>query len=85
MDKNKDCSVCNIRLEHIITRKIQLFVRIVRIIRINNLIEKEITASYQQPIIENGSSNKNNRTLLVGLIFSGKTYLMLKILSRIQN
>ena len=40
--------------------------------RKNNLI--------QQPKIEN--DNINNRTLLVGASFSGKSYLMLKILSR---
>ena len=39
--------------------------------------------SYQQPKIENGKIN--NRTLLVGPSFSGKTYLMLKLLSRIPN
>ena len=40
----------------------------------NNLI--------QQPKIENGNDINNNRTLLVGSSFPGKTYLMLKILSR---
>ena len=37
----------------------------------------------EKPIIDN--VNNNNRTLLVGPSFSGKTYLMLKILSRIPN
>ena len=37
----------------------------------------------QQPKIEN--DNNNNRSLLVGPSFSGKTYMMLKILSRIPN
>ena len=36
----------------------------------------------KKPEIEN---NNNNRTLLVGPYFSGKTYLMLKILSRIPD
>ena len=40
--------------------------------------------SHQQSIIENVNNN-NNRTLLVGPSFSGKTYLMLKILSRISD
>ena len=44
--------------------------------RKNNLI--------QQPETENGNNN-NNRTLLVGPSFSGKTYLMLKILSRMPD
>ena len=43
----------------------------------------ELEFAYQQPIIENG--NNNNRTLLVGTSVSGNTYLMLKILSRIQD
>ena len=34
---------------------------------------------------ENGNNNNNNRTLLVGPSFSGKTYLMLKILSEIPD
>ena len=37
----------------------------------------------EKPIISN--VDQNNRTLLVGPSFSGKTYLMLKILSRIPN
>ena len=41
--------------------------------------------SYQQPKIENGNNIKNNRTLLVGANFLGKTYLLLKILSRIRD
>ena len=52
--------------------------------RKNNLIENEITSFHQQPKIENGINIKNNRTLLVGPSFSGKTFLMLKILSWIQ-
>ena len=44
--------------------------------RKNNLI--------QQPKIENGNNN-NNRTILVGPSFSGKTYLMLKIISRMPD
>ena len=51
--------------------------------RKNNLIRNEITTSYQQPKTQNG--NNNNRTLLVGPSFSGKTYVMLKILSRIPD
>ena len=44
--------------------------------------KNEITTSHHQPKIENVNINNNNRTLLVGSSFSGKTYLMLKILSR---
>ena len=35
--------------------------------------------------IDNVNTNNNNRTLLVGPSFSGKTYLMLQILSRISD
>ena len=52
-----------------------------------NKRKNKITISHQQqqqPIIENGN-NDNNRTLLVGASFPGKTYLMLKILSRMPD
>ena len=45
----------------------------------NNLIQN------QQSEFDNFDDNKNNRTLLVGPSFPAKTYLMLKILSRIPN
>ena len=50
-----------------------------------NLVQNETTISHQQPKIENGNNNNNNRTLLDGLSFSGKTYLMLKTFSRRKN
>ena len=43
----------------------------------SNMIEK--------PEIGNVNNNHNNRTLLVGSSFSGETYLILKILSRIPD
>ena len=39
----------------------------------------------EKPIIDNVDNNNNNRTLLSGPSFSGKTYLMLKILSRLPD
>ena len=51
----------------------------------NTSTPNKTTVSYQQSKIENGNNNNNNRTLLVGTSFSGKTYLMLKIFSRIPN
>ena len=39
----------------------------------------------EKPIIDNVDNNNNNRTLLVGPSFSGKTHLMLKILSRMAD
>ena len=76
MDKNKNCSVCNIKLDINNYKKGRTVCKDCynKKKRKNNLI--------QQPKIENGNDNNNNRTLLVGSSFSGKTYLMLKILSR---
>ena len=39
----------------------------------------------EKPIIDNVDNNNDNRTFLVGPSFLGKTYLMLKTLSRIPN
>ena len=79
MDKNKICSVCNIKLDKNNSKKDRTGCKDCynKKKKRNNLI--------QQPKIENGKNNKNNRTLLVGASFSGKTYLMLKILSRIPD
>ena len=84
MDKNKNCSVCNIKLDINNYKKDRTLCRDCYNIkkRKNNLVQNQITISHQQPIIENGKNNINNRTLLVGPSFSGKTYLMLKFLSR---
>ena len=84
MDKNKKCSVCNIKIGINNYKKGRTVCRDCynKKKRKNNLVQNEITISHQQPIIENGNKNNNNRTLLVGPSFSGKTYLMLKILLR---
>ena len=83
MDKNKNCSACNIKLDINNYRKDRTVCRdCYNKKKKNNLIQSEITISHQQPKIE---TNNNNRTLLVGPSFSGKTYLMLKILSRISD
>ena len=77
MDKNKNCSACNIKLDLNNYKKDRTVCKDCY----NKQKRKNILI--QQPKIENG--NNNNRTLLVGPSFSGKTYLMLKILSRIPN
>ena len=84
MDKIKNCSVCNIKLDTNNYKKDRTVCRdsYKKKKRKNNSVQNELTISHQQPIIENGNNNNNNRTLLVGPSFSGKTYLMLKILSR---
>ena len=85
MDKNKTCSVCNIKLDMNIYKKDRTVCKDCynKKKRKNTFIQNEITNFHQQPKIESG--NKNNRTLLVVPSFSGKTYLMLKILSRIPD
>ena len=84
MDKNKICSACNIKLDINNYKKDRTVCWDCynKKKRKNNLIQNENTTSHQQPKIEN---NINNRTLLVGPSFSGKTYLMLKILSRMLD
>ena len=86
MEKNKNCSVCNIKLDIINYKKDRTVCRdcYKKKKRKNNLVQNEITISHQ-PKIENDKNNNNNRTLLVGPSFSGKTYLTLKILSRISD
>ena len=77
MDKIKNCSACNIKLDINNYKKDRTVCKDCynKKKRKNHLI--------QQPKIENDFNN--DRTLLVGPSFSGKTYLMLKILSRIPN
>ena len=87
MDKSKNCSACNIKLDINNYKKDRTVCRDCynkkkRKNNINTLPPNKINTSYHQPFIEN---NNNNRTLLVGPSFSGKTYLMLKILSRISD
>ena len=79
MDKNKKCPVCNIKLDINNYKKDRTVCKDCynKRKRKNNLI--------QQPKIENGNDINNNRTLLVGPSFLGKTYLMLKIFSRIPD
>ena len=86
MEKNKNCSACNIKLDINNYKKDRTVCRECynKEKRKNNLVRNEITISHQ-PKIENHNNNNNNRTLLVGPSFSGKTYLMLKILSRISD
>ena len=78
MEKNKNCSACNIKLDINNYKKDRT---VCKDCYNKKKRKNKITVSHQQPIIENGKNN-NNRTLLVGPSFSGKSYLMLKILSR---
>ena len=84
MDKNKNCSVCIIKIDIKNYKKDRTVCKdcYKKKKRKNNLVQNEVTISHQQPKIEN---NNNERTLMVGTKFSGKTYLMLKTLSRIPD
>ena len=86
MDKNKNCSVCNVKLDMNNYKKDRTVCEDCynKKKRKNILIQNEITTS-QQPRVENGNNINNNPSLLVGPSFSGKTYLMLKILSRMPD
>ena len=77
MDKNKNCSVCYIKTDINNYKKDRTVCKDCynKKKRKDNLI--------QQPKIENGNDINNNRTLLVGSSFAVKTYLMLKVLSRL--
>ena len=89
MDKNKNCSACNIKLDINNYKKDRTVCKECynKKKRKNNIItlphnQPNVNTPKQSKKIEN---NKNNRTLLVGPSFSGKTYLMLKILSRMPD
>ena len=79
MDKTRNCSVCNIKLDVNNYKKERTVCK-----DCYNKKKRKIKL-IQQPKIETVNDINNNRTLLVGPSFSGKTYLMLKILSRISD
>ena len=77
----------------IITRKIELFVKVAIIKKrkngYNTLPTNRINTSYQQPDIENVNNKvskfENHRHVVIGPSNVGKTYYMLKILEKIGN
>ena len=88
MEKNKNCSACNIKLDINKNKKDRTIYRDCynkkkRKINNNTLPPNKITENVNTP--QQSKFENNNRTLLVGPSFSGKTYLMLKILSRISD
>ena len=90
MEKNKNCSTCNIKLDINKFKKDRTVCRDCynkkkRKININSLPPNKIIENVNIPQQSKIENNNNNRTLLVGPSFSGKTYLMLKILSRISD
>ena len=90
MDKSKNCSACNIKLDINNYKKDRTICRDCynkkkRKNNINTLPPNKIIENDNTPQKSINENNKNNRTLLVGCSFSGKTYLMLKILSRMPD
>ena len=88
MEKNKNCSACNIKLDINNHKKDRTVCRDCynkKKSKINNntLPPNKIIDNVNTP--QQSKFENNNRTLLVGPSFSGKTYLMLKILSRISD
>ena len=88
MDKKKNCSACNINLDINNYKKDRTICRDCynkkkRKIKINTLPPNKIIENVNTP--QQSKFENNNRTLLVGPSFSGKSYLMLKILSRISD
>ena len=85
MDKNKNCSVCNIKLDINNYKKDRTICKECYNKKKRKTNDKTLIQNHK-PNIDNVDKNyNNNRTLLVGPSFSGKTYLMLKILSRIPD
>ena len=88
MDKKKNCSACNIKLDKNNYKKDRTICRDCynkkkRKININTLPPNKIIENVNTP--QQSKFENNNRTLLVGPSFSGKSYLMLKILPRISD
>ena len=88
MEKNKNCSACNLKLDKNNYKEDRTICRDCynkkkRKININTLPPNKIIENNNTP--QQSKFENNNRTLLVGPSFSGKTYLMLKILSRISD
>ena len=82
MEKNKNCSVCNIKIDINNYKKGRT---VCKDCYNKKKRKNEITIFHQQPKIVNGNINNYNRILLVGPSFSGKTYFMLKTLSQIPD
>ena len=90
MDRNKNCTACNIKADKDNYKKNRTICKNCynrKKTKNNNesLIQNKITAFHKQLKINIVYNHRSNRTLLIGPSFSDKTYLELKILSRIPN
>ena len=94
MDKNKNCSACNIKLDKNNYKKDRTvckdcYNKRKRKNNINTLPPNKNNTSYQQPNIENVNNDvstyENHRHVAIGPSNVGKTYYMLKVLEKIGN
>ena len=81
-EMNRNCNACNLKID---INNYKKYRTVCKSCYNKNRRKSKTIVSYQQPKIEKSKNKNNNLTLLVGPSFSGKTYLMLKILSRIPN
>ena len=85
MDKTKNCSACNIKLDKNEYKKDRTRCKNCYNEKKRKNKNNNTLIQSQQPKNDNVNTNNNNRPLLVGPSFPAKTYLMLKILSRIPD
>ena len=86
MDFYKICTACNVKIDGDFYKKWRTVSKDCYTIR-KRKYNKISLVQNQPPRIENNNinNNNNNRKLLVGPSFSGKTYLMMRILSQSFN
>ena len=84
MDGNKNCTLCNRKIEKDTYKKDKFLCKNCSKKKEKKKSNNNKLIQNQQPKIEN-VNNKNNRALLVGPFFSGKTYPTLKSLSRTSS
>ena len=90
MDRNKKCTACNIKADKDNYKRNRTIFKncyYKKKTKNNNksLIQNKNIASHKQLKINNVYKYRSNSTLLIGPSSSDKTYLIVKILSRIPN
>ena len=85
MDKNRNCSACNIKLDKDHYKRDRTVCKDCYNKKKRNSNNKTLIQNHQPKIEKVNKNNNNNRILSVGPPFSGKTYLKLIIVSRIPD
>ena len=85
MDKNENCYACNIKLDKDNYKNDRPICKNCYNEKKRKSKNNNTLIQNQQPRNDNVNTINNNRKLLVGSSFSGKTFLMLKILSRMPD